>query len=420
MGSRSKKQFLSVIALASVLSAAVAACGSSGSSGSSQSPGSGSTSGTAGTPITIGGAGPISSSLLSQPERQGAIQAAIDDINASGGINGHPLKLEYCDTKFDANQEVSCMRQLVTDKVASVIDPGLITDQTGRGYQFTAQAKIPVIGGQGLTPAEFTTPGIYPIGSGIPGWSYGQVASVIKAGAKKIALFGTNEAGSLFILSFAQSALASAGVKPVRYVKVDPNADPTFAQGAAEAIAGGVDAVVFDSNPQYVPKAIAALRNAGFKGLISTITAIMDPASLKALGTMANGVLLTAQLAFPSDTANPGVAKFLADMKRYAPGDEVNETAESAWAGTMLFAAVAKTLRGDVTGQAVWDGFANVSTPIDTSIAGPYLVKGAVSPLKAFPQIYNATIVQGVVKKGVVVSDGGFVDPFSTLAALKG
>jgi branched-chain amino acid transport system substrate-binding protein len=297
----------------------LAACSSSGSSakGSTGSSGGAGTSGSAaasGSPIVLGGLGPINYPLDPLPQIKAGEQAAIDAINASGGINGHPLKLDYCDTKGDANGEFGCMRQLVQAKVAAIVSPEILADQSGRGYKFAAAAHVPVIGGQGLTPIEFNTPGVYPTASGIPGWAYGQAAALVKAGAKKIALFGTNDPGSLFILQLSDQALSAASITPVRWVKADPNADPTMAQSAAQAIAGGVDGVIYDSNPPLVPKAIAALKAAGYKGLISSITAIFPPASIQALGSQADGVLLTAQLALPSDTSNATVNKFVSEM----------------------------------------------------------------------------------------------------------
>jgi ABC-type branched-subunit amino acid transport system substrate-binding protein len=361
--------------------------------------------------------GPINYPADPLPQLKAGEQAAIDAINAAGGLNGHPLKLEYCDTEGDANGEFGCMRQLVQDKVAAILAPEILADGSGRGYKLAVAAHIPVVGGQGLTPIEFNTPGVYPTGAGIPGWAYGQAAALVKAGAKKIALFGTNDPGSVFILQLSQSALQSAGVTPVRWVKTDPNSDPTMAQGAAKAIAGGVDGVIYDSNPPLVPKAIAALRAAGYKGLISSITAIFPPASITALGAQANGVMLTAQLAIPTDTSNPAVTKFLADMKSSQPSATVDEVAENGWASVQLVAAVAKSVKGDISNSTLFGAFAGLSTPINLGIIGPYKVKGATTILKDFPDIYNDTVANGVVKNGVLVTNGtGLVNPFTLLS----
>ena len=51
--------------------------------------------------------------------------------------------------------------------------------------------------------SAFTTANIFPMASGIPGWSYGAVEAVLQAGAKKVAfLDSTTDAAE----SFAQSS----------------------------------------------------------------------------------------------------------------------------------------------------------------------------------------------------------------------
>lgn len=406
-----KRRLLGVVIAVSALAVATA-CGSSSGATVNSTGSSGSST------ITIGGAGPIQSSVLSQPERLAAEQAAISTINAAGGVNGHKLKLDWCDTQNTANGEFTCMRQLAGENVAAIVDPGLIVDQSGRGLKFATAAGVPIIGGQGLTPIEFSTVGSFPMSSGIPGWSYGQVVSLIKAGSKKIALWGTNDPGSQYILSFTQQALKSAGITPVRYVQTDPNADPTFAEGAAEVIAGGIDGVIFDSSPTYGDKAIQALRSAGYTGPVASITGVYTPQMTQALGAQANNLYLTSQVALSTDASNPGVSAFLAAMKKYQPSAPVDETAMTAWSAVQLFAQVAKTISGGVTSKSVMTAMNDISSPIDLRTAGPYKVKGTVSPVSGYPRIYNQTIVIGVVKNGVLEPFGqGFVDPFTALSS---
>jgi ABC-type branched-subunit amino acid transport system substrate-binding protein len=225
----------------------------------------------------------------------------------------------------------------------------------------------------------------------------------------------------MYILGFTQAAMQLAGITPVRYVKTDQNADPTFAQGAAQAIAGGVDCVVFDSSPTYGAKAVQALRGAGFKGPIASITGVFTQPIIASLGANANGLYLTSQMALNTDTSNTGVQAFLAAMKKYAPSDDTNETAMTAWTAVQLFADVAKTISGGIDSASVMAAMNNISTPIDLQTAGPYQTKGVTSPLKDSPRIYNTEVAIGVVKNGklVPVGSGGFVDPFKALAALK-
>lgn len=417
----SSRHLLSAAIVMSAL-AVTTACGSGAGSNSGGNSGASAGAGSASaSTITIGGTGPIASSVLSQPERQAAEEAAISTINAAGGVNGHLLKLDWCDTQDSANGEFTCMRQLTSDKVAAIVDPGLLVDQSGRGIKYATEEGVPIVGGQGLEPIEFSTPGSFPLASGIPGWAYGQVVSLIRAGAKKIALFGTDDSGSDYIMSFTQQAMKAAGLTPVRYVVTDPNADPTFAQGAAQAMAGGVDGIIYDSSPTYGDKAIQALRTAGYTGPIASITGVFTQQMVSSLGAQANDLYLTSQVALSTDTANPGVQGFLAAMKRYQPSAVIDETSISAWTAVQLFADVAKSISGDITSASVLAAMNSLSTPIDLQTAGPYQVKAASSQVVGYPRIYNPDVVLGVIKNGKLVPFGqsGFVNPFTTLASLK-
>jgi ABC-type branched-subunit amino acid transport system substrate-binding protein len=395
----------------------LAACSSSSSSSGS---GGGASSGPAGTPITLGLVAPVASQSLSQPEREGAVKAAIGDINAKGGVNGHPLTYNFCDTKGDANGELTCMRQMVDAKVSAIVTPGTIFDQSGRGLKLASASGIPIVGAQGLTPLDFNLPGVFPLASGIPGWAYGTIVALLQSGATKIGLFGTNDAGSIFITQFGVDALAAAGMTPVNRVQVDQQADPTFASGAARVMAGGVDGIAVEASPTDVPKMTTALVNAGYKGKIAGITGAFVPADVTALGSKAEGLLLSSQTALVGDTANPAVAQFVADMKQYAPDAEVNETAMTTYASVLLYAQVMATATSFGPSDTL-AAFNAISTPVDVGLAGPFAVVGVKKYLPAFPNMYNPSIVNGVVKNGVVVpgTTPGFINPFDALAALK-
>ena len=48
---------------------------------------------------------------------------AVDALNAQGGIDGHPVKLDFCDTQYTNSGEIACMDKMISDKVSAVIAP---------------------------------------------------------------------------------------------------------------------------------------------------------------------------------------------------------------------------------------------------------------------------------------------------------
>ncbi len=369
-------------------------------------------------PITVGSMASLTNPKYSTPQVRDGIQAAIDDINAAGGVGGHPLKLDFCDTAFDPNKELSCARKLIADKVDVFVNPAVLADASGAEYKAIQAAGIPVVGTEGQSPAELNTPVVFPLSSGIPGWVYGSVDALLQAGSKKISLFLAAGPTGQFLGSLADGALKSAGLTAVRTVNEDATADPTFDATAAKVIGGGVDGVVLLISPVNMPAAVTALKNAGYTGKISSITALFAPAILKALGTKADGILLASQLAFQTDTSNTGIAKFNSDMKQYVPDAVVDETTLFSWSATQLLAKVAGPANA-ATAADILAAFTGLTSPVDIGTAAPYSTNNA-SPLSDYPRILNPTAQYGVIQGGALTPDGkGFQNPFTDLAQAK-
>jgi ABC-type branched-subunit amino acid transport system substrate-binding protein len=412
-------------ALTLAVGMALAACGSStkttpgaANTGATTGGTTAAATGASGTPILVGSEASLSNPVYSTPQTKAGIVAAVDAINAAGGVSGHPLKLEFCDTAYDANKELACARQLISDHVSALLSPNILADQTGKEYTVAAAAQVPVIGGEGLSPAELNSPGAFPLSSGLSGWVYGAVDNLLASGARKVSILVDTNPDSEYFASLAVAALKSAGLTPIADVAADPTSDPTLTTAAAKATERGTDGIILAPSPLNTIKALQALKQIGYTGKTSSITALFQPAIIKAAGSAANGLLLTSQLAFVTDTSNPGIVAFLADMKKYQPSAPIDETTLFSWAATELFAKV-MTGKTSFTGPAVQAAFASLSTPVDISVAAPYAVVGRTSPLSQYSRIFNPTVQDGTLTNGTVQPNGkGFVNPFTSLSSL--
>jgi ABC-type branched-subunit amino acid transport system substrate-binding protein len=362
----------------------------------------------------VGSFASLSNPIYSTPQLKAGLEAAISSVNAAGGVKGHPLKLDFCDSNYDVNLEESCTRSLIADKVSAFVSPSVLADSSGQEYVSMAAAKTADIGGEGLSPAELNSPVAFPISSGIPGWVFGATKNLIDAGAKKIAVLDDTNPGSQFFGSLVAQALKAYGRQATTTVVADATSDPTFATAAGKLQSSGADGVVICPAPQNIPKIVAAIDQSGYTGKISSITALFAPAILKALGSAANGILLTSQVAFVTDTSNSGITSFLADMQKYQPKAVIDETTLISWAAVKLFAQIAATATSfDAAG--ILAAASSFVGPADVGVAGPYSVSGKTSPLTGFARIFNATVQNGTVENGQVKADGkGFVPAFPT------
>jgi branched-chain amino acid transport system substrate-binding protein len=342
------------------------------------------------------------------------MQAAIDSLNAAGGVNGRPLKLDFCDTAFDRNKELSCARQLISDKVAAVLNPAVLADSSGVEYSLFQQANIPVIGGEGASPAETTSPTAYPLSSGLTGWVYGSVGALVRSGSKKISFLIASGPTGAYEYGLAQDALKLVGLTSAGSVVDDTKADPTLDTAAAKLTGGGVDGVVLLISQVDIPLAVKAIRAAGYTGKISSITALFSTAAIKTMGSAADGILLAGQLAFPTDTSNPAIAQFLADMSKYEPKATIDETTLFSWGAVQLFEKVAGPAKA-YDGPAVLAAFVAQKSPVDIGITAPYSTT-ATPEIPAAPRLLNFTVTYGSITGGDVKGDGtGFHDPYKEL-----
>jgi branched-chain amino acid transport system substrate-binding protein len=356
----------------------------------------------------------LTNPAYSTPQNRDGMQAAIDSLNAAGGINGRPVKLDYCDTAFDRNKELSCARQLISDKVAAVLNPAILADSSGVEYTLFQNANIPIIGSEGTSPAETSSPTAYPLSSGLTGWVYGSVGALVRAGSKKISFLIASGATGPYEYSLAQDALKLVGLTSAGSVIDDTKADPTLDTAAAKLTGGGVDGVVLLISQVDIPLAVKAIRSAGYTGKISSITALFSTAAIKAMGSGADGILLAGQLAFPTDTSNPAVTKFLADMTKYEPKATIDETTLFSWGAVQLFAKVVGPAKA-ADGPAVLAAFKALSAPVDIGITAPYSAT-ATPEIPASPRLLNFTVTYGSITGGDVKGDGtGFHDPYKEL-----
>ncbi len=96
--------------------------------------------------------------------RAGGMEIAIDEINAKGGLLGHPLKIVYADTKSDIAYGATAAQQVIDDGAKMVVvtcdyDYGSAAASVADGANliaFSTCAGDPKFGPSGIGPNAFT------------------------------------------------------------------------------------------------------------------------------------------------------------------------------------------------------------------------------------------------------------------------
>ena len=397
-----------VVALIAAL--ALAGCGSSGSS-----------SGGSGGSSSSGGKSTISIMQVTQPVVNGqdlslGVRAAVDAINAGGGIDGHQLKFTFCQDGApplgDPNTSANCARQAAQNGAAAIVGDFTIYDT--QMFPTLKAAHIPMIVGPSGDPNDATNTDAFPVTeSGFP-ILVGQAEVLAQqAHCKKesvITLAGipsTTDIVNSVDAGAKESGVAVGAPSLVTPTTVD------FSPSIAKLSGEGVDCVVdgFPTTAQTQP-ILQAIKSSGTNMKMSVNVDVLTNSAIKSIGPLLNGVYGSDSaymnaLAGTNDTADatPQEATMIADMKKYEPSAlGQNHSVYPGYASMMVFEAAVKRVlaaKEPVTG-------ANVSNALDhlqvtTGIIPPVNLSqpGAIH---AMPRMFNTDVNFFQVRNGNLVA----------------
>lgn len=365
-----------------------------------------------GEPIAVGTSAPINTAGANDVQVQDAATAAVDAINAAGGIKTadgktHQLKLDFCNNQDTPNGSVTCAQTLIGDNVAAIV--GNDDQNSTNSDPLYTKAGIPNFANDPLSEWDFAGSDSYPLGSGGT-FSFAGVASELgKAGIKTARLVSVQEteADTQPIIAAFKASYAKVGgtmLAPTYF----PEATTDYSPVAAQADAGDPGAIVIVANPQFVaPLAQAVVQLGGKPPNFANFAGAITPQVLKTTGSLFNGALIASQF---SSTSSPQWAAYRAAMKKYEP--QANPelvygitpvAAQMAWLGMESFKTVVSKLSGTITAAKVKTAL-NGTTDLTTGGITPPInfTKGfACGP---FSRVFNTTYYgPTVVKNGQFV-----------------
>lgn len=279
-------------------------------------------SGDSSSPIVFGQSAALTgpAAALGQGMREG-IQAAFEEINDAGGIDGRPLRLISYDDGYEPDTAITNTQRLIDqDNVFALI--GEVGTPTSMAVQsIAADAGVPVIGP--LTGADFLR---QPEQSNVINIraSYDEEAEAWVAyltdrlGLTRIAVLYQDDSFGRSGLAGVEAALARRGMELVSEGAYKRNT--TAVKRAVLAIRkGDPDAVIIVG--AYAPAAefIRVSRSIGFMPLFANISFVGADALAANLGIAAGGVMVSQVVPSPDNDTIPLVADYRAAMARWQP-----------------------------------------------------------------------------------------------------
>jgi branched-chain amino acid transport system substrate-binding protein len=411
------RKTLKVMAGVAVISLLAAACSSSSSSSSST------TVKTSGAPIVVGQVLPLTGANLALPEAGTSMVASINALNASGGINGHPVVLKQCDSQGSASVELQCAQQLISDHVVATLGDNTFFNAAETQAAFSA-AGIPRIGITEDATAEYGAKTNFDWTGGGVFSLVGIMDSLINRGYKKLTVIIPDSPSSAQTHLLLDPIAAAQGAKVVNYVLVS-SASGDYSQYVAQGEQNGAQAMVIALGNSQLVQVAQAINQLNPNIAYATGIAGFSLNQLKDLGQFAKKTGFVWWTPGIDDVKNfPGIAPALAQLTRYEKGSTVNTMTSvslGSWLTVHAFSEILKGQAGAVTAASVLaDIRAAKDLPMNGIIKpwtpGDYQSAGSLSSI--FTNVSNPWMYK-ITYNGSNTSSSP-TDIFNTFAGLPG
>ncbi len=161
-------------------------------------------------------------------------QAAVQYVNAHGGINGHPLVLAVCDLDATPEKNLACGQQFANDPRLKMVNTGF-TLSPGAMYSALTPTGLPVIQSYPASDAEYLAPNAVAYNGGAPGATVGTAELANAMNAQTVGRYVNDVVGSIGFTNFFMARFKGpkAGVKNVAVPVAFTDALPYLLQGGA-------------------------------------------------------------------------------------------------------------------------------------------------------------------------------------------
>lgn len=346
----------------------------------------------AGDPYWVGVTGPLSGQDAQYGEQwKRGFDLALEQINANGGINGHPLNYDFEDSRSDPRQAVAIAQKFVDDKRILLELGDLSSGASMAASPIYQRAGLVQFGFTNSHP-DFTKGGDYMWSTAISqAEEQPLLANYVTKGLgfKKIAVLYLNtDWGRTSKDIFARAAVEN-GAQVVAAEGYQPN-EKDFRATLTRVKSASPDSLVLISYYSDGAQIVRQARASGMHEPIAAVGSVYSPKFLDLGGDAVNGVYTESNF-FPGDP-RPEVQSF---VQRYRAKYNADPDTFAARAYDAMTLAAEVIRRYGPTRSAVHDGFAKIDN-VPSVIFGKF---------RFDPQTRR---VAGAKNLDLVVKDGKF------------
>jgi branched-chain amino acid transport system substrate-binding protein len=239
---------------------------------------------------TAGFTGAVASSVK---ESTDGARLYFDAVNAKGGVNGQKIELISLDDQFDPKLALANAKKLVDQGVVSLfLTRG--TPHTQGIMPLLTEAKIPLVGPStgAMVLHEPVHPWLFNVRATYQREAERTIAHLSLVSIQRIAVVQVDDTFGADAAIGIRKGLANAKLEPVAYEKYD-RSKPDFGPIMPKLVKADPQAVIFIGSGTAVIDAMKALRAAGSRAQMVTLSNNASAGFVKALGDLAHGVIVS-------------------------------------------------------------------------------------------------------------------------------
>jgi branched-chain amino acid transport system substrate-binding protein len=329
-----------------------------------------------------------------------AARAWVADVNARGGLAGHPVKITLIDDGADPARALAAARRLIEEEkvVAFLGTHAAVTLQAT--IRYIEEQGVPVLGSCGCNQVSDTSPMIFEAGVTAPtGNAWMHMLPLLQLSQRRsVALLYCREAQLCPIIADTIKKLAPQAGIDIRYEAGISLAQPDYTAEVIAARSAGADAAILVADNPTTMRVMSSARRQNYDLVVSVNHSAHDTRFL-AFGPPVEGVL-TGSIVAPWD-ASPKMADYRAAMDRWLPGSVKASLGAQTWVLGKLLEHLAPQLpAGELSSADILKALHS----LDRETLG-----GIMPPTTYRPGVGHADTNQCTIP--LTVSGGRFVPP---------
>lgn len=218
----------------------------------------------------------------------------LEAVNAKGGINGQKVELVSVDDQFDPRKTVAAATELLDKQgvVALFLNRG--TPHAEALLPLLAERKVPLVAPStgAMALHQPVNPWVFNVRATYQREAARAIEHLASLGISRIAVLQTDDSFGADAVLGANAGFAKVGQKPL-WLEKFPRDKPDFTALAQKVRQSDAQAVLFLGSAGSVAVGTRAIRDAGSKAQIVTLSNNASEGFIKLLGEHARGVIVT-------------------------------------------------------------------------------------------------------------------------------